>query len=875
MHEYLIQSARDEIWCNPLQDNQHIFKPARVTPNGGGYMSTQFLERDIALPWPKDATHLFQIGQISPGILGLLEREPSWSKEKWLPLTKAMYDLGLYADIYNETGIQIPRSLVYFKFTRERCLVFAIKQDARIPVNLGTENIYIRLYTNAYLLTQSNDNLKPFVEVITYEPSSIGAIGTMESEWRRIAARKGACQAYVNGNWVSELSDKTVKIGDIAEIVHEVSVKRTVAWKVRTLKPFTSRLDSGKSKLILHYNKANQSTVIDFNDDVDLYVAAKLSNGAKIGRYYVRNQVGAMRQLTHRDYSVAADYVEFISRAVANLVNTQTVDILDFEIIAKIREGGYKRTLVNDGNRIKDLYRLSDTRIIQAMSGVDSVPEVWHAATLEESAYTKVMRSLQNDITISDAEKAYGYYTAANKLGEVTLKPSMVGALPVFKLKEGQVKLSTVYEYDGVGRILGSYLHNSNDDDYEARNNNCRLAEVIIGRGTMTPSVYFGQGSVSFTQGHDFRVYACALDFSKTPAVPDEKWVDITDNREEYKVVGDVLTYTGIDSDKYLMVRTNETFLAYNFSAIQKNGTLIFTLQETNRMGGVSKQRPVPVPPGDLKIWMNGEELVQGIDFIVKWPVISINNYKHVRQPAKSASQDFMVRASGFCSSSLELPSPDEVGFLENGALSNEDPFKWNLHDDRSQHVSIGGRLYHKNDVVFAENFPAWSPRDLRNGQPYQITTNVIKTTPYTQRFTYDLLTEAKAIDSQVRAYLQLYASKPVNQPVSVMPERWRLVSPFFSFLISAAESDLFQFADTDIFDEAKTREICKPFEYLLDYDPIFPDNGLSESYINVTPIREQSQVTVRRVNYRFLLEAVKLYGGGRIGLNNFVRFNN
>lgn len=874
MHEYLIQQAREQIWCNPIQDNQLIFKPHRLTEDGGILVTMQFLERSLMLPDTKNRWHVFQVGRITPQLVGLIENDPSWIRERWYTIEDAMNQLPLYANIHDEKGINIPRRHTHFMFTREKCLIFAIRSDNRLKLNLTTDNIYIRLYSSAFLKTTLVTAPRPFVEVKTYEPVTNNQLIQMEREFAAAKTRRGHTEAFVNGNLVSDLNTRTVKVGDVVEWVQEVSVKRIVRWKVRSLKPFTSELDD-KNKLILHYPKASTSTAIDFQDDIDIYITAKDRHGNSVGRYYVRNQMDSMRMLTHRDYAIVADYVEYISRRLAEDIGEPNLDLLDFEVVAKIREGGYNRSLINDSSRIQDLYKLSDTRIIMAMSGVDSVPPVWHAASLEKSAYTEVMRLLETEITVEDAEKAYGYNTMARMIASTPTKMGMISNMPSARLAYGLCADSTVYEYDEFGKLLGSYRHTTNDDTYEARNPNCRLIEPLMGEGTNKPSVYFGVNNLPLAPNCSFRLYHCQYDFTFNPPKPTERWVDITDRKDLYEVRNGKIVWISEETDQYLMLRTDEKFLAYSFQARQVNGVFMFVLNEYhNRTGQPLTQRPVPVPGADLQVWLNGKNLVQGIDYTVVWPNICINNYKFFNQPAQTALQDIHVRMIGFSDSDMKLPLPGDFGFVENGALSNEDPFRYHLRDERIQHISVDGGVMHRSDVRFAETATNWAPTSLANGTPYQVSDVIVPLRAFTETDTYELIKTSKQIDEEVRAYLQLYGPKPANQPVSVMPERWRLTSPFFSHLVDLCVQDVFGFLDTDRFYEEDIRRICKPYEVLLQYDPILPDNFLSESYVNVTPTRLPQSVTVRRVCYRFLHEVEKVYGQGRIGLNNFVKFN-
>lgn len=52
------------------QDNQSIIAPARLTKDGGDIVSTRFMLGELTLPKRDTYYHLYQVGQISPVILG-------------------------------------------------------------------------------------------------------------------------------------------------------------------------------------------------------------------------------------------------------------------------------------------------------------------------------------------------------------------------------------------------------------------------------------------------------------------------------------------------------------------------------------------------------------------------------------------------------------------------------------------------------------------------------------------------------------------------------------------------------------------------------------------------------------------------------------
>src|SRR6202012_4271130 len=109
---------------------------------------------------------------------------------------------------------------------------------------------------------------------------------------------------------------------------------------------FDSILDL-KRKYLLHYTGAQAGDVsIDYCDDCDLYLVKPSptdpNNPFSVILFH-KNQPDAMRQITHRDYSVAIPYV------AAYLTSQPTWgSINELSLRLVIRNAGFDRPLVND-----------------------------------------------------------------------------------------------------------------------------------------------------------------------------------------------------------------------------------------------------------------------------------------------------------------------------------------------------------------------------------------------------------------------------------------------------------------------------------------------------------------------------------------------
>jgi len=543
-------------------------------------------------------------------------------------------------------------------------------------------------------------------------------------------------------------------------------------------------------------------------------------------------------------------------------------ELLDFKIMMKVREGGYHRKLIYDNARIFELYKLDDEEVLSAMIGVNSLVPEWQAASLEANAYPRIMRSRWIDINIQEVQSAYGYNSISKILADTPTKTFFNSGNQRAPLAEELQQDSTIYEFDSTGAMLGWHYH-QNDNDYEARDQNCRMIEGIVGKGTDAPYVKYGKTDLPFSVGHDNRVYYCRL----VNGVPDNNWQDITGDTR-YEVISGVLKWISTETDQWLMVRSNVNFLAYDFTLRATSGVLAFTLGETTDKGDGQGMvfRPMDVPMGDLQLWLNDKyNLVQNIDYIVKFPNVYINCYQYLNQPGDSAEQKIHVRFTGFCSKDMKMYVPQQMGFVEHGALSNNR--KYNLRDDKVQHISVYGKVYHREDLKFFEDKPGYDVQNPLNGTPFQIKDILVPLKQYTKSDTYTLKRLSADIDKRVSDYLTLYIHGASDWINSSSRRRYRLVSSFFAHILYRLENELIYITDETVYTDTQVMQMCKPYEWLLAVDPLSDEYAWPDKFVEVAPIRRNTPLNISRAQWRFAKQVEKLYGKNKVQINDFVTF--
>lgn len=866
MSEYLLDYVRKNIWCNSEQDNQFIIAAARVTKKLGELNRFKYVNKTIDLPTTSVRYHVFSVGQINPDVLGLLSDIPSWANEKWVRFDNAMNQLKLFINIYTTSGVEIPRFTSYYMHTNDRGLIFAIQEDPRINIDYQEDTIYFRFYTNAYFQTNRADTETEYIyckgDVINNSDKSIA----IQMEYESYVALNGFVFCYRNGMTVDRLDGFTMSVGDIVEFVYDSSIKRKVEFNVSDLNVFESILDN-KFKYLLHYNDGLNDN-IDYQDDIDIHILAPTSVSTRFeGCYYHRNAVDSHRMVTHRDYSIVVDYFTFIANKINDIISETPLDIGDFKVRVVIRDSGYYRPLVYENNRLFELYKLNDTLALAAMVGLDSTVDEWKAEVLENSAYSLIMRSKYKDINDLLVREALGYNAISKVLGDTPAKTILDNTLQTASLPNNLRVNSTVYEYDADGYLLGVHGHVTGTD-YEATDANTRLIEAISGVGSNKPEVIFGTDNLDLPTTCNYRVYRCYY----LDGVPDNQWEDITDS-EFYTVVDNKLVWNNLDSQQFLMIRNDNTFLDYDLELEPLAGTLFFTLSEIEDRGDGDLNYILPVPLGEIDVFMNGKSLIRNLDYIVHFPKVYIINKSFLIQPADVTTQHIHVRFTGFCKPDLSMDDIEDFGFIEHGFLSNNN--RHDVRDDKVLRIITNGKTRHRDDITFSEQHDGISVVNSINGNPYQIKDIVVPLRSMVNENTYSLRDKSIIIDNKISDYLTIKLPQPERNAVSSISNKYVLVSPFFNRIIHGLYEDTI---DSSRFMENLTDMdimfMCSQFEPILPFDPITEENNIDNRYVIIHPHSNYTTIGLTIYKYRFLTRVVKLYGRGLIDISSFVILN-
>jgi hypothetical protein len=859
MYDFLINHAIKNVWCTPNQDDQVVFAPARISVARGATGTVPVLWETLNLPDTTSVYHVFQVGQVSPGLLDLLPTAGVWTL-----VAQHMKDRQLFADVYTIDGIQLPRIETYILVNWDKNVLIAIK-DQQPLVDLSQEQLFLRLYSNAYFdsARYTNVNGNPPIDIYGARITGINQALQLQRQMQALQAQPGLVSAYQNGMLVDAFNPFTVTIGQVVEFVYDASVEKVITIPVQSLQTFTSLLDL-KEKFLIHYAGTDDGT-IDYLKDIDFYLVNTDQPGPVPtfrGVYYHKNNPDAVRQLTHRDYSICVPYVfGYASSTVSGwggLVNNLSVRM-------HIRHSGYQRSLISDVNRILDLYKLPDLNIVEAMLGTNATIANWRAENLENSPYTALMGvPNSSQITIDQVQAAYGYGTISRALGDGPMMVQNAGGVNFVDVPFGLQNGATMFEYDNTGLLLGFY-YSPIGYVYQCANPTCAWVQGIAGQGQAQTDTTHSVQTQVLTAGIDYRYYVSPIQ-NNAPTT----WQDVTGDNSKYTVTNGVATWSVDMTQLATMVKSDAGFLAYTYQMTPADGLFIFDVTSTDQWNGTYINGPVFVPPANLDIYLNGRILVNGLDYFVEWPEICIVNtaYLIYNSDGSLAQQTVTIVASGFCDSDLTVTPYQDVGFVSYGEISRNGFY--NARDDKVLRIGVNGGVFPRALLEFSEDNPTGPMTIVPNGSPYLVEQVIVPTRGNTDQDTYTLLALDQPNDQAVQLYLSQYLKDATETGPDEIPQLYAVYSPFcakiiYDMLSGAISMTPYQGQYSDM----TVKTALQGYSYLLAYEPTYM--GLDPNHVIVYPHNRNTVITLNIYQWMFLQKAVSVFLNDKVDTSHFV----
>lgn len=905
----LVNHAIENVWCEPFQDYAHTLKPQRLTPSGGGYKSIMVDMLELPLPNysdPKnrDRFHVFQIGFQWNTTYNI-----NLGREEWVTATVLMVQNKLVLDTYFENGCMINPEDVYVYFTPQNNMLMAIRLDV-YGIDYGSEFVQdghgketerkislewhtpvVHFYSSEYYRTAywRDTTRQPLYPVRSYTQrvSTAGEFARFMSEVARIETdfgTEGKGLYYVDGFLESKPKAWALRYKDRTLTVHwESAIRDIVFIKGSTIPTFISTLDRNFRKYILL--STSDYGIIDYQDDVDVYLVKRTGDAYK-GVMVSRFKESTVRQMTHNCYSLDSAITRSLLGGHSFLTSWA-----DLEVMLVVRHGGMRKGVGHQSVRIEELYRLKRDSILEAMSGVNSLVPEWRAEFLEASDYCAIMRSELNEISDPLVERAYGYNAAAmvgeplyHKLERVGNQRSVV-LPPASKIidKTGFAP-KTIFAYDDNGIYMDYRQQNANTETYimPPELSTADSCEVWSGYTSETKDgcKYEYVLEDADLEHWGFRAYLCSI----VNGVPNELWNDVTDT-DFYKYVAKgpnglpVLTWnkeTLVASNLYPCVKLGKYTHLHRPAVQNENwqGFMLIDVKSEVVYQGLQQTRNQRLSPGVVDVMVNGISMIEGLDYIAKWPRIVIVNRQ--LRPIDYSQARVIVRSRGWCDpKTMRHFRPRDWGWIKDGMVSFNG--RYDPRRDRNIRLIIDGALYDPSQVVWTEDHLNNTSGKFAyiDGRSYVVGEVYTVVEPWTGERSVPYRARAMEIDQRVGDYLTPRLKEPAEQLPTVSEQRWSLYSPFMAALLHqiTVEHWLSSGELGTAWSHDEVEEWIRPFKYLLDYDPCLLDHD--PNYVWIYPHTYNDPMAVSREHFRFLEYINRNYLKSKIRLNASVIVEN
>lgn len=914
----LINFAKKEYWGNPSNDLQFQVRLKRISHSLGymsnfEYMGKYYLCPDVNTYW-----NIFTMGYLNPGNMNLGYRMFNWIPfNRWVNAAELMTARGVFLDFYNGGGLRYNTSKTWIMRCFNGTTLFAFEKNDNIFPMPVEKSMYMHCYSpNILMYTKEGypdqDAAYLVCGITYYDFRDWEKIKTWYDD--KVNKNIGRILTFHNGLLV-EFESIVPSIGDMIECIYDPTIFQRLTFNYTSLENYHSERDN-KRKLILFPWLDNPKRKYYYFDDCKFYV---YNQRLKYGYYFHRNSQDAVRQLTHQDYGIAADYVDsLVDKLIAN-DKTNLTTKNDIVILVDYSKTNWECFLGPTSSRIAELYLLDNpNKIIKAMTGVNSNVPFWEARNLEKSYFNKLLGSEYYNITNELVFDALGY----NGASQVLSQPFhyMPGTLPTDKefkdiyptspLLGGEGYLippscrvsGTAYEYDKEGHLL-KVVSFTNKERYLPSSKDVYFCEFMVGEATTWLDATLTKSSLYIKEDYSFRVYRAPWSIgtdNPESGFWDTEWtiskdglpflntntvVDITDvvNEDEPlnprpwdggEIVGPWEDIT--DTDLYTLDRETG-LLTWNFSMANYVGMVVhdskhlynevkvshldhsvnFSLNHLWEIGGYL----LPIRPYQLEVFYKDRTLIENVDYFFDFPKVYV-----IGKELLDEGNDHLFR---FRAVGLSKDGPynrSELGFVTNGVIGFNN--RYNVRINRPTKFVCHGHALLTRSVDWAENKDHGNNLNGMEGFPYQVL-HYACINKYVEDYnTLKGIDEEVKRDELVSAYLTEHAEYPKVPPATpYQTSKYILFSPFLSQLYNELHLGFIPTPDKDILSDQDVYDLTKNIQWLLKYDPIV--RNLDLDYFEVHPcvnfgyqeITAKQLTILDKANKLFLGEKVRIRG--------------
>lgn len=923
----LVDYAIHNMWGNPELPSQYQIKLARVSGLQGFVNDFVYMGKRRYLPTTYNFYHVFTLGGLDTGFWNFGNRGKSWYPvDTWITASAFAKNRAVSIDVYKGDGTMFPRegTLIMPCFDGVTLVAIPVNKNYSLPLD---KNLYIHCYsTDINVLNMSAENEPKF------SFGYVGSVYNKADDYSRVllnyntwkAYDMGMVSFYHNGK-LKPITGVVLKPGDLIEATYDPSIGMVLSYDYSTMPDYLSILDN-KRKVILFPGFMDVPRYYHYYADCRFYITNKTNNESY---YFNRNSIDAVRQLTHQDYGMAGDYIEFLGNRLISEDTTKKTKMSDIQITVAYHQTRWKVELGPTASRINDLYLLEDPiQILGAMTGSASNVNEWKASTLENAPTNLVLNGIVQTLTTDTVREGLGYHGCSSALSNTPLympyimpgDPNFDDFYPTAPFTSGLgyeipptfIESSTAYEYNKDGLLIRK-VGVTNQQWYMPQED-AFYVEWALGNASTWLNYIISKNDVQLVTGYGFRLYKAqwAIDPDYNPddvtaneikvstdgtdpyapngrelkiyradettgqggndlppgGYPVGDWIDITDDATQYEIINGFVHWK-FDTVNWIgMVVFDNTHLYNEFNLTHIDNSLSFGITFKWSIGGIQ----LPMEPGQIDIWMNKHPLIENVDYIMDFPNVYIINKMWLVE----GSQFIQYRGTGL--SSRGLVNTSELGFVADGVIGYNG--RYNLRIDRPTKTIISGRLFLTPTVDWAETINHGDNLRALNGWPYEVK-HIYSANKYVDKYdAYWGYDKAIALDNTVGNYLTAnvkYKPKEPTEVIYMAGDKYTLFSPFLSMIVNELILG-FMTAPTPSgkeipYSPQTVDEIIKDYEWMLKYDPIIL--GFDLQFFTVHPYSNLTTPTVTPNQLTFIKMVNELYLQGKVNIEGHFEVKN
>jgi len=828
MKESVLLHALQNAWANPLVDQPVRLKPAKLTGINGELISFDYFNTRYPLPNRTERFHIYHIGVYSSNAVLLTKL----SQYVWTSMDDLVTKQDFIFHGYTDDGMFIPNHDVFVILSSDNDLIFAVRE--RKQYDLYRKTFYTRFQQNAYFASEFStaplDSTAKGKQITTDSE-----LISLRQEIIKHQKYEGHTFIYKDGYLIDSDTMQDVKIGSNLSFVYDSSIKEVIDFKLDELDTYLSAIDVN-TKYVLHPNKiTNPGTTVDYVDDVDFYLVHKDPSGGETkGVLIYRHKTTDSRSLTHRDWGLNYDQVQFLLDI--------TKDIADYYIRAYVRHSGHDKRLNLSEDRIHEFYKMSDDAIYESLTGKSSLMPEWTATGLELSDYMQLVASPYKQLDVSDVIRGYGYTSLAKALGQASIE-ALESNIPLGHALNENV---TVFEYSVIGNLIGFHYHPAGSS-YIPSSSECSFITVLYGKPGSEYSYVDYDSSEKADPNLDIRVFDCPI----IDGIPDRKWKEITNETNKYRIEDGEIIWT-IDKDgRYAIVVDNSILKIHQGSMTVDDG--IIEIDIPSEMGLI---------PEKVDVFINSKHLAADIDYRrIDNEIVILNT----RYYDSKETINFIIVCKGIETKMSKYEIQEKTGFVINGKMAVDK--EYDLKDDKVLFCYMDGRLILQEKIAWEEDGTGMT-RPGFNGFPFSITEAYVTLPKLVDYDHYPRRQYSKERDQAITALFSGMGLYDKQDSPSVMTD-YVLYSPFMSYIINDIVKGLREPLEAhDSID--KYNDWCERYYKYLDYDPCVKFTNQQMQYVKILPSIHISE-RVSEKEYSFFARIIEIYLKDRIILRDSV----